>query len=120
MELAIGHALYQVEAQLARLADITWLSVSESPPDSATALVGDLKILVPFGSFIDKDAELKRLQREMDKLDSDLAKARSKLSNSNFVDKAPAVVVDKERQRVADMEAALGSLKEQSNKISAL
>jgi valyl-tRNA synthetase len=107
-------------AQLARLADITWLSVSESPPDSATALVGDLKILVPFGSFIDKDAELKRLQREMDKLDSDLAKARSKLSNSNFVDKAPAVVVDKERQRVADMEAALGSLKEQSNKISAL
>jgi valyl-tRNA synthetase len=105
---------------LARIEDITWLNEGDTPPDSATALVGDMKVLVPLGAFIDKDAELQRLQREMDKLNKDLQRATGKLSNPSFVDKAPTAVVDKERQRVTEMEAALASLTEQAKKISAM
>ena len=106
--------------QLARIEEITWLTPGDTPPDAATALVGDMKVLVPLGAFIDKDAELQRLQREMEKLEKDLQRAQGKLSNPSFVDKAPAAVVDKERQRVSEMETALGSLKEQSAKIETM
>ncbi len=105
---------------LARLEEITALGNDESSPDAATALVGDMKVLVPFGAFIDKDEEIKRLHKEMDKIEKDLVRSTGKLSNASFVDKAPAAVVEKERGRVADMEQALAALGEQLEKIKAL
>jgi valyl-tRNA synthetase len=105
---------------LARVEEITVLGSGETPPDAATALVGEMKVLIPFGAFIDKEAEIARLHKEMDKLNKDLERARGKLSNPNFVDKAPEAVVDKERQRVTEMEQALASLGEQLEKIQAL
>ncbi|MGB5307356.1 MAG: valine--tRNA ligase [Arenicellales bacterium] len=105
---------------LARIESITCITNDETPPDAATSLVGDMKVLVPFGAFIDKDAEIKRLQKEMEKLDKDLERSTSKLSNASFVDKAPAAVVEKERQRVTEMEQALASLGDQLKKIEAL
>ena len=56
----------------------------------------------------------------MDKLGKDLERTTSKLSNSNFVDKAPAEVVDKERMRLAEMQAAQTSLQEQLRRIESL
>ena len=105
---------------LARTESITLLSDDETPPDAATSLVGDMKVLVPFGAFIDKDAEISRLHKEIEKLEKDLARSTGKLSNSSFVDKAPAAVVEKERTRVAEMEQARSSLGEQLKKIEAL
>jgi valyl-tRNA synthetase len=105
---------------LARIEEITCLAKGENSPDAATALVGDMKVLVPFGAFIDKDEEIKRLHKEMEKIEKDLARSTGKLSNASFVDKAPAAVVEKERARVAEMEQALASLGEQLKKIEAL
>jgi valyl-tRNA synthetase len=105
---------------LARTESLTLLGDDEAPPDAATSLVGDMKVLVPFGAFIDKDAEINRLHKEIEKLEKDLARSTAKLSNSSFVDKAPAVVVEKERARVAEMEQARSSLGEQLKKIEAL
>jgi valyl-tRNA synthetase len=105
---------------LARTESITLLSNEETPPDAATSLVGDMKVLVPFGAFIDKAAEINRLHKEIEKLDKDLARSTGKLSNPSFVDKAPAAVVEKERARVADMEQARSSLGQQLKKIEAL
>ena len=79
---------------LARIETITCLRNDETPPDAATSLVGDMKVLVPFGAFIDKDAEIKRLQKEIEKLEKDLARSTAKLSNPSFVDKAPDAVVE--------------------------
>ena len=105
---------------LARIETITCLSNDQTPPDAATSLVGDMKVLVPFGAFIDKDAEVKRLQKEIEKLEKDLVRSTAKLSNPNFVDKAPEAVVGKERSRVMEMEQALISLRDQLKKIEAL
>jgi valyl-tRNA synthetase len=105
---------------LARTESITLLGDNETPPDAATSLVGDMKVLVPFGAFIDKDAEINRLHKEIEKLEKDLARSTGKLSNASFVDKAPAAVVEKERTRVAEMEQARSALGEQLKKIEAL
>jgi valyl-tRNA synthetase len=110
----------QFLAKLANLESITWLEPGEEAPMSATALVGSMEILVPMAGLIDKDAELARLNKEIDKLQKELEKVQNKLGNENFVGKAPAEVVAKERERMADMEATLGKLSQQCATIKAL
>ncbi len=105
---------------LARMESLTWLSAGESAPESVLALVGRLKVLVPLGSFIDKQAELARLNRESERLRKEIAKARAKLGNTDFIARAPAAVVEQERQRVADFEAALAKLASQQTQVAAL
>jgi valyl-tRNA synthetase len=105
---------------LAKIEAPRWLSANDNAPESATALVGEMKILIPLAGLIDKDAELARLNKEISKLEVNLEKNRARLGNPSFADKAPADVVEKERARVAEMDTALTQLKEQLAKISAL
>ena len=106
--------------KLAKLESITWLENTESAPVSATALVGNLEILVPMAGLIDKDAELTRLGKEIEKLGKDLSRIEGKLSNASFVDKAPAEVVAKEREKLAEQQAAMEKLQEQEKRIQAI
>jgi valyl-tRNA synthetase len=106
--------------KLAKLDRITWMPSDQEAPVSATALVGNLEILVPMAGLIDKEAELARLAKEIEKLGKDLARIEGKLSNSSFVDRAPAEVVDKERAKLADQQQALEKLREQEQRILAM
>jgi valyl-tRNA synthetase len=104
---------------LARAESLTWLGDGEAP-ESATALVGNMKVLIPLGHLIDKQAELERLTRELDRIAKDLAKAKTKLANADFVARAPKNVVEQEHARVQEFEAALTSLRTQQAKVQAL
>jgi valyl-tRNA synthetase len=84
---------------------------------AATALVGDLEILVPMAGLIDKKAELLRLGREIDRLEQDLARIKDKLGNAAFVAKAPAAVVAKEQEKMQAQQQALETLQEQERHI---
>ena len=68
----------------------------------------------------DKEAELARLEKEISKLEINIEKGSAKLQNPGFVDKAPAAVVEKERQRVDELSRSLQQLQEQAEKIRAL
>jgi len=105
---------------LARAESISWLAKGTEAPESATTLVGNMKVLVPLGSLINKQAELDRLGKEMEKLDKELAKAKAKLANADFVARAPKNVVDQENQRVQQFESALGNLRTQRAKVETL
>jgi valyl-tRNA synthetase len=105
---------------LARLETVTWLKPDANSPESAIALVGDLRILVPLAGLIDKEAELKRLDKEMNKLTKELVKSTNKLNNPKFTARAPQNIVQKEQQRVAEMNAALQELQGQEAKIRAI
>ncbi|MBI5040142.1 MAG: class I tRNA ligase family protein, partial [Gammaproteobacteria bacterium] len=105
---------------LARTASIDVLEPGTTPPESATALVGNMKLLIPMAGLIDKAAELARLDKEIAKREQEVERTEAKLANSSFVDKAPAEVVEKERAKVEDVKAALTSLREQRGKIAAL
>ncbi len=105
---------------LAKIESIQWLAESDEAPECAIALVGEMKILIPLAGLIDKDAELARLEKEIGKLQINIDKTTAKLVNKNFVDKAPAAVVEKERERLAEMSKAVEQLQQQVGKISAL
>ncbi|MCZ4321395.1 valine--tRNA ligase [Pseudomonas anguilliseptica] len=106
--------------KLAKLESVRVLSASEEAPMSATALVGDMQVLVPMAGLIDKDAELARLDKEIARLDGEVKRVGGKLSNEGFVAKAPADVLDKERAKLAEAEQALSKMVEQRGKIAAL
>ncbi|MEJ2392525.1 MAG: valine--tRNA ligase [Gammaproteobacteria bacterium] len=105
---------------LAKLDSLTWLEAKDEAPESATALVGEMKLLIPMAGLIDKEAEQKRLSKEIDKKHQEYQRTEGKLSNSNFVDKAPAAVVEKERSKLAEIKVAIEKLQEQLEKISKL
>ncbi len=107
-------------ATLARADSITWLDAGQHAPESATALVGHMKVLIPLGSLIDKQAELERLGKEMDKIEKELSKAKTKLANPDFVARAPKNVVEQEQGRVQQFETALTNLRVQRAKVEAL
>ncbi len=110
----------QALLRLANLESIRFLADGEQAPTSATALAGVMEILVPMAGLIDKEAELSRLTREIDKLLKETERTRAKLGNGNFVDKAPAAVVDKERIKLGNMESALHKLELQHREIASL
>ena len=110
----------QFLSSLAKLESITVLSENEQGPACASAVVGDLSVLIPMAGLIDKDAELARLDKGIDKLEKDAARTRGKLGNDNFVGKAPAAVINKEKAKLAEAESALAKMLEQKAQIAAL
>ncbi|MDX1734688.1 MAG: class I tRNA ligase family protein, partial [Halioglobus sp.] len=103
--------------KLTKLSDVSWLADGEEAPPAATALAGELEILVPMAGLIDKDDEIARLNKEIGKLQQAVSKIESKLGNANFTDKAPAEVVAKERQKLEAEQQALTTLHEQLQRI---
>jgi len=106
--------------KLAKLASIEWLPADQEPPAAATQLAGAMQLLVPMAGLIDKNAELVRLSKEVDKIEKDTERLRSKLGNADFVARAPADVVAKEQERLAAQLHALEQLRQQQQTIAAL
>ncbi len=105
---------------LGRIESITLLEPDEQAPQSATALLGSMRILVPMAGLIDTAAEMQRLEKQIAKLEKELQRCDAKLANDNFTSKAPPEVVDKEKNRAAEMREALQQLQTQQQRISAL
>ncbi|MGB5578988.1 MAG: valine--tRNA ligase [Woeseia sp.] len=106
--------------RVGRVESVRALEDSDEAPPAATALLGDMRLLVPMQGLIDVDAERARLGKQRDKVGADLAKAQAKLGNERFVSNAPEAVVEQEKQRVADFERQLGQLAEQLLKLDDL
>ncbi len=105
---------------LARPESVTWLAPEEPAPESATALVGGMKLLIPLAGLIDKEAELARLEKEISKLQEQVNRSEKKLGNESFLTKAPPAVVEKERARLEAQRRALTELERQARRIQAL
>lgn len=110
----------QFLSSLAKLESITVLADDEQGPASASAVVGDLSVLIPMAGLIDKEAELTRLDKAIEKLEKEAGRVRGKLGNENFVSKAPAAVIEKEQAKLADAESTLAKILEQKVQIAAL
>ncbi|MDH3612153.1 MAG: valine--tRNA ligase [Gammaproteobacteria bacterium] len=106
--------------RVGRVESVTVLDSDEASPAAATALLGDLRLLVPMKGVIDIDAERARLEKQQQRLSADLARTRGKLDNVNFVNNAPADVVTKERQRAVEFEKKVVQLGEQLEKLAEL
>ena len=105
---------------LAKTEAITVLDKDTPAPESATALVEDMRILIPLAGLIDKTAETERLNRESTRLEKEKSRLEGKLGNDSFVAKAPQAVVDKEKQKLAEVLVALEQLQQQKARIEKL
>jgi valyl-tRNA synthetase len=110
----------QFLSSLAKLASIDVLAADDNGPASASAVVGDLTVLIPMAGLIDKNAELARLAKAVTKFEQDIARTQGKLNNEKFVSKAPAAVIDKEKAKLADAQSSVAKLIEQQAQIQAL
>jgi valyl-tRNA synthetase len=108
---------------LERLAGIDRITVLEhggAAPQAATAMVGELTILVPMANLIDAAAESERLGKRLAKTRQDLDKTRAQLGNENFVSHAPAAVVGALRERAAELERTATGLEAQLKRVRTL
>jgi valyl-tRNA synthetase len=96
---------------LTKVEKIELLSVeTKKPPRSISTITSDWELFFPVGELLDVEKEVTRLRGEMEKLDKELARIGAKLSNANFIERAPADVVEKERE-------ALSAAKSQKERI---
>ena len=95
--------------RLARLDPITFEAAA--PKGAAQIVVGDTTAALPLAGVIDMGAEAKRLAKEIDKTVSEIKKVTDRLSNPQFMAKAPEDVIDELRERQTDFEARQGKLK---------
>ncbi|MFT5572453.1 MAG: valyl-tRNA synthetase [Cryomorphaceae bacterium] len=89
-----------------RFESIAIVEPGQELPESATALVGEMRVQIPLGSFIDASAEIARLNKELEKTEKDIAGVSGRLGNAAFVDKAPEQVITKAREQLANTQAS--------------
>ncbi|MDP1602836.1 MAG: valine--tRNA ligase [Legionella sp.] len=105
---------------LCKLTHIHFLEKNEPAPISASAVVGDIELLIPMAGLINKEAELTRLDKEIAKLNKDISLAEGKLNNPKFTDKAPQDIISKEKEKLAQAELAKDKLQQHKTVIETL
>jgi valyl-tRNA synthetase len=103
--------------KLARIEDIDFIDDSTSLRGAATALLGELRILVPLAGLVDVNAEVERLAKQVARSGKDLDSCRRKLENAQFVDNAPPDVVAKERTRAEELGQRIVQLRAQLERL---
>lgn len=105
---------------LSKVGHINYLKTDEKAPVSATAVLGEIELLIPMEDLIDKASELTRLAKELAKLDKDISLAEGKLNNPKFTDKAPAEIIAKEQEKLAQAQHTKEKLLQHQTRIESL
>jgi len=88
---------------LARLSSLKVENTGPRPKSSATAVVNNATVFVDLEGIIDFDKETQRLEKEINKLSAELTAVGKKLANEGFLNKAPADVISKVREKQSDL-----------------
>src|SRR5699024_5348063 len=111
-----GDIFRQGAAFITRLAYASELSVSDTAPagheDKVSAVTADAALYMPMNELVDVEKELQRLAKEIEKAEKNIAGLKGKLSNENFVSRAPENVVNAEREKLQKAESLLQQLLE--------
>ena len=99
------------EETISRLARLENISFPKAPPKGAALIVvGETTAALSLAGVIDMGTEMKRLEREIEKAESDLGKMDAKLANPQFLAKAKEDAVEETRERKAELEGTIKRL----------
>ncbi len=108
----------QLADLISKMANVSEIKVVEQKDESAsTFMVGTTEFAVPIGQFMDTDAEIEKLEAQLQHLEGFLIGIEKKLSNEKFVANAPQAVVELERKKKADSETKIAAIKESLAKL---
>lgn len=91
----------------------------ETPDKAMTSVVGAGEVILPLEGLIDMDKEIARLEKELDKWQSELDRVDKKLSNENFVNKAPEKIINEEKAKKHDYQEKFDSVKARIEQLKA-
>ena len=94
-------------------------SIPARPKAAATLVIGDIEVFIPLAGLIDLDAERARLSKDLESAVADAERKRTRLSDESFTGKAPAAVVQKERDFLSNLEAQIARLTQRLNEYAA-
>ena len=88
---------------LTKVEAVTFAGEGDGKPEKSLASVLDgAQIYLPVGDLLDVEKEMQRLRNDLAKLEKDIEKSKAKLANEKFVERAPAEVIEKEKNTLAD------------------
>jgi valyl-tRNA synthetase len=94
----------EILKRMARLEKIEF--VDEAPQGAIQAFVDPVTLILPVADIIDLDAEKDRLKKQLSKLEGDIQKVSAQLDNKNFVERAPAEVIEEKKVQREEAQAA--------------
>jgi valyl-tRNA synthetase len=103
-----GELIQNAGAWFSRLAfasELTFTGLGEEPEEAASAACLFGTVYIPLGALIDVDKERARLQKELDRLNAEIARSEGKLNNPGFAHKAPPEIVEAERRALLEYNA---------------
>jgi len=104
------------ESQIRLLSKVEKIDIIEcecaKPERSLATVLDDVQIYLPVGDLLDVDKEIQRLRNDLSKLEKDVEKSRTKLSNKQFVERAPEEVILKEKSQMQENEAKISRINE--------
>jgi valyl-tRNA synthetase len=109
LELLQTHRSYF--EHLANVAQLQCVEGAAKPEKAASAIVNDFEVFVPLEGLIDFDVEKARLEKEITRLEKQLENLNLKLKNSDFLNKAPGEIINREKLKKTDFESNLNKLK---------
>ena len=104
-------------ASMANATAVAWGEQAEPPATNATVHISGADVFVDLAGFIDVDAEISRLDKREQQLLGQIQGKEKKLANENFVNRAPAEVVQRERDGLEDLKVELASVQTTLNKL---
>ena len=114
----IQAVIHENEAVIAGIAKLDEIEFTDNvPAESIEKTMSGYKLIIPLEGLIDPEEEMARLQKELENVENDIKIITSKLANKQFVEKAPAAVVDKEKSKIADAENKKAMLEKSITKL---
>jgi valyl-tRNA synthetase len=97
--------------KLARVSTVELLTSSGNPKFASSAVVNGSEIFVPLEGLIDLEAEKTRVEKEVGRLQAAIEATERKLANKSFIERAPADIVEREREKLSSFKATVQKLK---------
>jgi len=105
--------------RLARVRPVTFFN---TPPEATTSenavalVLKQAQVIIPMASMADLEAERKRLRKDIEQSEDEITRLQTRLNNEDFLTKAPAAVVERERQKLQTLNDKLEKLRQQTLK----
>ena len=102
---------------LAKLSELHFSEKAMEAKNMAVGALGFLDVFIPITDLVDVEEEKKRLQKELEKINTDLVGLQTRLSNEAFIERAPKDIVQKERDRLSDLQSKKQKLEQNLQKL---